>query len=215
MIVKHCKNIWLLASIQFFLGSGTLTAQEASVSVAWKIAPTCGGNFQGAVLQQDLEDALRAASIAVSRIHTAGLVADINCQAGSPKGIPVQQCLSLSQAVADPSAANGLHLATTWRNCQSYQCGRQNCGQLARAAQHALVAQFVPAFRALRAENKVPEPSPATEAHVAEGIAMPVVYAAVSKPVLKPSAIFYMVYILLCIAVLARWQWCRKTPFLQ
>jgi hypothetical protein len=206
--VKYCRYIWLLASILVFLGCGTLAAQDAHVSVAWKIAPTCGANFPSAILQQDLEDQLRAASIAVSRVHTAGLLADINCQAGGARSVPVQQCLSLSQAVSEPSAANGLHLTTTWRNCQSYVCSRQNCGQFGRATQHALIGQFIPAFRELRAQRKAPDSPPASESRLAEGTSIPVVYA-VSEPVLKPSVIFYMLYILTCIAVLARWQWCK------
>jgi hypothetical protein len=208
-IVTGCKYIQWLAPTLVFLGCGALTAQEAHVSVAWKIAPACGANFPRAALRQDLEDGLRAGSIAVSRVHTASLTADINCQAGGARSVPVQQCLSLSQAVAEASAANGLHLATTWRSCQSYVCGKQNCGQLARTTQHALVRQFIPAFGALMAASKPAGSPPEAGSGLAGGTSIPVVYAGESKPVSKTGALFYLFYILTCIAVFARWQRCR------
>ena len=207
--MEHCKYIWLPALILVILSCTSLAAQDEHVSVAWKIAPICGANFPSDVLRQDLEDQLRAASIVISRIHTAGLVADIDCEAAAARSVLVQQCLGLSQAVAEPSAANGLHLSTTWRNCQSYVCSKQNCGWFARGTQHALIDQFILTFRALRAKSKAPDLLPATESQLAEGTSVPVVYAAIAKPILKPSAVFYMLYILTCIAVLARWQWCR------
>jgi hypothetical protein len=109
----------LLLAIPLLLDRGTLMARDASVAVTWRIVPACGANFQSAVLQQDREDQLRAASIAVSRVHIASLVASVDCQPARAS-LSVQQCFSLSQAVAEPSAANGLHLATMWRNCQAY-----------------------------------------------------------------------------------------------
>jgi len=159
----------------------------------------------GSVLQQELGDQLRAASIVVSRVQSAGLVAAIDCQPATANRLSAQQCLSLLQAVSDSSAANGLHLTTTWRNCQTYKCGKQTCGQLASTTQSNLVGQFIPAFRALIAKNETAAPQPAAELQPMEASLSPVVYAPASKPGLKPWVVFFSAYILICLAVLTRW----------
>ena len=210
--MKHRDYIWLVASTLTALGCGTLSAQEAHVSVTWKISPACGTNFPSAALQQNLEDHLRAESIAVSRVYTAGLTADISCQPAGMRSVAAQQCLALSQAVPQPSAANGLHLATTWRNCQSYTCSKQNCSEFARATQRTLAGQFISALRAPKAESQVPGPA-ATPVSPSERASIPFVSASVPRSILNPGAIIYMLYILTCMAVLARWQWCRHTAF--
>jgi hypothetical protein len=211
--MKHRNYVWLMASALTVLGCGSLAAQEAHVSVAWKISPACGTNFPSAVLQQNLEDQLRAESIAVSRVYTAGLTADISCQSAGMRSVATQQCLALSQAVPQPSAANGLHLATTWRNCQSYTCSKQNCSEFARATQRTLFGQFISVLRARKAQSKVPGAPAAAMSGSSDRAPTPFVSASVPTSILNPGAIIYMLYILTCMAVLARWQWCRHTAF--
>jgi hypothetical protein len=203
--MKHSIHISSLSLILVLLGSSALMAQDTRVSIVWKIAPSCGATFPTAALHQELEDQLRAASIGVSRANSAGLVTAIDCQPTSTSMVPVQQCLSLSQAVSEPTAANGLHLATTWRNCRAYTCSKQTCGQLAHNAQRALVDQFIPAFRALstKTEARVQSPVPQHQDVVAASVA----YVAAPEPVLNPVVVFYMVYILACVSVLLLWQW--------
>ncbi len=207
--MKHRNYIWLVASVQVLLGCHTIGAQQAQVSVAWKIAPACGANFAIGPLQQDLEDQLRAESIGVSRVSAAGLVADINCQSFGLRSVSVQQCFALSQAVPDASAANGLHLATTWRNCQSYVCSKQSCGESARAARRTLTSQVIAALRTAPGQTA----TAAKETRPAEQTPIPLIPAAIPASVLNPGAIFYILYILTCIAVLIRWQWCRHIAF--
>ena len=178
------------------------------MSAALQIAPACGANFPSAVLQQDMEDQLRDGSIAVSHVHIAGLATDIGCQAAGARALSVQQCLSLSQGVFDASAANGQHFATTWRNCQSYTC-RQYCVEIARSTQRTLIRQLIPIIRALIAKSQATVSHPALELHRADVAAIRVAYPAASKPMLKPNVIFYSLYILTCMALLLRWQWCR------
>jgi hypothetical protein len=202
--MKYSLHHCLTAPILLLLGTSILPAQSARVSVDWKISTTCGEMIPSSTLQQDLADQLRAASIGVSRVQASSLVASIDCQAASPNRVSAIQCLSLMQAVSDPSAANGLHLTTTWRNCQSYKCGKQNCAQTAGAAQHTLVEQFIPAFRGLTAKDETPTPQPVADLRPQQASLAPVVSGA-AKQGLKPAVVFYAAYIILCIAVLARW----------
>jgi hypothetical protein len=199
--LHHC----LTAPILLLLGTGILPAQSARVSVDWKISTTCGEMIPSSTLQQNLADQLRAASITVSRVQASSLIASIDCQTVGASRVSTMQCLSLMQAVSEPSAANGLHLTTTWRNCQSYKCGKQNCDQTAGAAQRTLVEQFIPAFRTLTAKSETPTPQPAAEVSPEEASLAPVVSGSPKQQALRPVVVFYAAYILLCIAVLARW----------
>jgi hypothetical protein len=179
------------------------------MTLAWTIAPACGLNFPHVLLQQDLQDQLQVVPIAVSRVHTASLVAAIDCQPAAGTIVLVRQCLSLSQAISEPSADNGLHLATTWRNCRSYTCGRQTCGEVAHATQRTLIDQFLPAFRTLSATSETPPPTPAAQPRSEEGIASAIVYPDASNPILMLNVVFYILYVVICIGVLFRWERCR------
>src|SRR5262249_17964504 len=127
------------------------------------------------------------------------------CQEGTLY-ILVDQCLSLSQAVP---AANGLHLATTWRNCHSLMCAKENCGELTRATQRTLISQFIPAFRTLSTRSEVADPPAVSVYQSADLTSPPAVHAVASKPVLNREIIFYTLYILTCVVLAARWHWCR------
>jgi hypothetical protein len=72
--------IWLLVANLLLLNIGALIAQDARMSVIWKMGSACGANFPSAVLQQELEEQFHAAGLVVSRIQVAGLVAEIDCQ---------------------------------------------------------------------------------------------------------------------------------------
>ena len=202
-------HMLLMPAILLLLASGVLNARDASVSVAWNTSAACGTSFSRDVLQQDLKDRLGMASIAVSRVSRASLLTDMDCHPATTRSMSVQQCLSLSQPVAEPSATNGLHLATTWRSCRSYFCSRQNCGPVARATQRLLLDEFIPAFRTLAAHAD-PAGQPSAP-HSTEGIPIPILPGVASETVVKPGAIFYMLYILTCVAVVIRWEWYRKT----
>ena len=88
---------------------------------------------------------------------------------------------------------------------RSYTCSKQTCNQLAHNARRALVDQFIPAFRALSSKTEARVRSPVPQ-HP-DAVAASVVYVAASEPVVNPLVVFYMVYILACVAVMLRWQW--------
>jgi hypothetical protein len=185
--------------------------QDARLSVSSKIGPGCGANIPVAALEQDTTGQLAAASIGISRVHSAGLVTAIDCAPASPQArvmVTVQHCLEFSQVVSDAAAANGLHLATTWKNCQSYTCGREKCAILARSAQRTLVDQFLPHFRELR--TKTAAPAPATQSQPTQS--QPPVEAAVgiddaARQPLDFRVAFFVLYLFACLALMVRWHW--------
>jgi hypothetical protein len=195
-------------------GGQHVTAQQVRLSVTSRIGQGCGNAFPAAaMLQQNLEQQLGKASIAVARVNMGGLSADISCEpAASQMPFPVviaQQCLSLSQVVSEASAANGLHLATTWRTCESYKCGGLKCAEKALTAQMVLVDRFLPAFAQLRARHETREPAATRpEPPIEASVGIPDLGPAPART-LNPRVVYYGFYILACVAVLVRWEWCR------
>jgi hypothetical protein len=125
----------------------------------------------------------------------------------------VHQCLSLSQVVSVPSHANGMTMATTWRQCESYTCDGKECQGFARTGQRGLVDAFLADYR----DGAKAAPTPPAQAQPAPTVPLEAGIGGASsgpaeqtwKPVLKFSVVYYIAYIVMCLAVLARWEWCR------
>jgi hypothetical protein len=205
----------LLSICSLLWGCAALPAQDLHLSLASRTAQSCGGAFAAVNLQQDLEDVLKAASIGVSRVHTATLSNEIDCKAAAAPALAVTQCLSLAQAVPDASAANGLHLATTWRNCQSYNCSGARCGRIAISTERMLADRFIAEFPQKSAPVAaavpiVPVVPAALELPPANAALLPAAYVHADKPALNPVIVFWSAYILVCIAVLACWGRTRQ-----
>lgn len=200
---------WAIA-LGLLLGSNEIVlAQQSHLSVALQSGPGCGGAIPGTVLQQDTETQLRKAGIAVSRVHTAALNTDFDCvpvkAESRAASLAVHQCLSLSQVVSMPTHSNGMTMATTWRQCESYTCSGRECQGYARTGQRGLVDAFLVEFRERAAKPTQTAPAPAQPAAVPLQAGM----ADAPKPGLRFTVVFYVAYILMCLAVLARWEWCR------
>jgi len=214
--MRFCQYPRLAAIALALLSADALMGQDARLSLTSQIGQGCGANIPVAALEQDTTQQLSAASIAVSRVHSAGLVTAVDCAPASPQAkvmVTVQHCLGLTQAVSDPSAANGLHLATTWRNCQQYTCGREKCAILARATQRALVDQFVPRSRELRAKSVAPAPVSNPPQMPPLQTQAPIEASVGIDPgdqVPDFRVTFFVLYILACLALLLRWQMRRS-----
>ena len=195
-------------------GGAPVIAQEAHVSVASQIGPGCGTIFSTSPFQQEAEAQLREAGITVSRVHTAALASGLDCVPVAPDGggrsLAVHQCLSLSQVVSVPSQANGVTIATTWRQCQQYTCAGRQCDAFARTGQRALVEEFLADFRERSGGRTAAAPSPAPAKAAFEAAVAGPVYIEIPRPVLKLGVVFYGLYILTCIAVLVRWEVGRR-----
>ena len=208
----------IVRCVPWALGAGLLfavaplSAQEAHLSVASQIGQSCGAAFTASALQQEAESQLRQAGIAVSRVHTGMLTTDLACvplaaESGA-RSMAVHQCLALSQAVSMPGQVNGVTSATTWRQCRQYTCSIRQCDANARSGQHDLVTAFLAEFREQFTKPAQPASAapPAQQAHPAEAA---MVQIEVPRTTLKASVIIFGLYILTCVAVLIRWEWCR------
>jgi hypothetical protein len=186
-------------------GTTLLRAQPLQVSVGSRIGLSCGDAVTTTGLQQNLEETLRGASIGVSRVHTAGVSAELDCKPRTAS-LSVTQCLNLWQPVANSSAANGLHLATTWRSCEVYNCPRSQCGQTAIAMQHTLAGRFIDEFRQRSVlPNLGVPPLPHPSLHTVPLIASASGDAVGPALLLDLRVIIWALYILVCMAVLLRW----------
>jgi hypothetical protein len=114
--------------------------------------------------------------------------------------------------VSVPSHANGMTLDTTWHQCFSYECAQGKCAAPAITAQRGLADAFIaylrdqPRSRSTAMAETPQAPSPS------EGVASAVTHATVntaSKLVLNARPAFFLLYILTCLAVLARWEFTR------
>ncbi len=186
-----------------------LPAGGLILSVTPNVATGCGTAIAGPVIQQDAEAQLRASGITVSKLHNAGLAADVDCvpvaTAGRTTGTAVHQCLSLSQIVALPGQDRGVTLATTWRKCQSYPCAGRNCEAAIRSGQRNLVDAFLADLRERAAQPTRPQPGAANMSRVPGG-APASAFASALDVALSPAVLIYLLYIMTCLAVLGRWQ---------
>jgi hypothetical protein len=207
-LVRFDAKVRLLAAFCLVMGCRVLDAQGVHLSVASKVGQACGAGFATVSLQQALEEQLQAASIGVSRVDAARLSSEIDCKPGAGAALSVTQCLSLSQAVSSPLAAHGLHLANTWSNCQSYTCTGVKCGKLAISVQRTLTDRFIAESHQKSELDPAPPSVPGLKPSGV--LPLPAVYAATAKPILKPGVVFWALYILTCMAVMARWGWSQQ-----
>jgi len=206
LVISRCAA-WALG-VTLLVGGTPLAAQEARLSAASQIGQGCGTAFSTFALQQDAETQLREAGIAVSRVHTAALATNLDCvPVSGARAVAVHQCLGLSQVVSVPGQGSGVTMATTWRQCQQYTCAGKQCEALARGSQRNLLTAFLGDFREQFTKRAPAAPLAPVQASVAPDPGP--VYLAIPRPVLKLSAVFYTLYILTCIAVLVRWEFCR------
>ena len=200
----------LRAAAVFALAVLSSTAQTNSeppggrtLWVAARVARSCNGPVRDAAIQSAVEAQLREAGIAVSRVHTAVLSADVDCAwvtAGRTTTISVHQCLDLSQPVSIPAEGRRETLASTWRKCQSYTCTRTQCGTAALSQSRKLVEAFVadspgPKLAAvLSPRPPAPAPPPAEAA----------IYTPPTTLVRTAVASYYVIYIAACLTLLVR-----------
>ncbi len=184
--------------------------EALTIWAASNVAPSCGDAIPRAALQQDVETQLRVAGIAVSRVHTAALTVDVDCvpviARARTTGQAVHQCLDLSQRVSLPSPARGVTLATTWRKCQSYTCRNGQCEAKVRSGLRSLVDAFLTDIGQSNSASELPAQPIAAKL---PAIGSLTVNAPVPKLTLTPVATFYLMYIMTCLAVLVRWEYCR------
>jgi len=180
-----------------------LGGQGAStIWVASNFARGCEATIARGVLEQDMETQLRGAGVAVSRVHTATLTADVDCVPAIANGrtVAVHECLELSHRVSSQSSARGT-IATTWQKCQSYRCGKGTCEARARAELHGLVDAFL---------GEMPKSSPGKDPPAQPTAVKP---SAADIPIsgsnlpLSLAAIYYLLYVMTCIAVVIHWEY--------
>lgn len=174
------------------------------------VAQSCGTAIPRTVLQQDVETQLRLAGIAVSRVHTAVLTADVDCVPVIARGrttrIAVNQCLDLSQRVSSPSQVPGMTIGTTWRKCQSDTCGTGHCEAKVRSGLRGLVDAFITEFGKSNSAYELPAQPTAPTPPAIENLTAT---ALAPNAAPTPAAIFYLLYIMICTAVLVRWEYSK------
>jgi hypothetical protein len=202
-------------------------AASLTLAVSAKAGQGCGKGFPAGRVQQDLEERLRAAGLTVSRVHSATLAMDLDCTPTPALGsgaLSVHQCLGLSQVVPHASHANGMSLATTWRQCSAYQCSTAKCESALFAAQRGLVDAFTGYLREVKSsrETTAPAVQQPQNAGIAEAPSVPsraeggagmvhaTLYVDVPVDPLTPRVVFFLLYIVTCFAVFARWQFGRQ-----
>jgi hypothetical protein len=176
-----------------------------------------------AAVQGDVESQLRLSGIALSRVHTARLAAEVDCTplviGGRIATIGVRQCLSISETVPAPSGVRGLTLATTWRKCGSLTCAGRRCQAVMESDLRGLVDVFISHFRELNAGpglqaqavegvTGVVKPQPVEPGLGSESSHVPTAISVAST--LKVANLYYTLYILTCLAVLGYWLY-QKT----
>jgi hypothetical protein len=200
-----------LAAVLLLVCAAPLLAQNTNLALVSQIGTGCD-TLRPLALQQDSETRLRASGIATWRLSTSRLTAEFDCTPVAPASrtakLAIRHCLNLSELAAAPGHANGMTIATTWKQCQSYTCAGRQCAASASTAQVALVDGFLSDYRKRRAaQTPTPQP-PAGHRDSVASLTPP--YPGPVSPLLNPNVIFYLLYILLCIAVLARWEWARS-----
>lgn len=184
------------------------------ISVASSVARGCGNKIVPEALQQNAEGQLRGVGVAVSSIHNAQLVIDVDCVAVAPRarraGVAVHQCLGFSELVSTPSNNGKAMLASTWRKCQSYPC-TGNCEPLVRSGQQTLMTAFLSDFQERIPRNlpALPQPSPKPAQNSPAKHSPNAIYAA---PANAGRTVFYFLYIMACFSVMCYWQ-CRRSSF--
>jgi hypothetical protein len=178
-------------------------ANTIVMSTGSNIGAGCGAAVSQAAVQQDLEQQLRTAGMAVSKVHSAQLLAEIDClPVASATGLAIHQCLSLTQVVSPRAQGGEAILATTWRKCQAYTCGTRQCDALVRTGMRDLANVFI-------ADS--PNAPPASEPVPPRALSGPGAVTAVAtfagtSILSRADAIYYVLYILACGVVFVRWQ---------
>ncbi len=193
-----------LAPMRVCLAQAPSTPVEWSnyrVSVTSKIAGDCRNAVSQSGVTQDAEARLRSAGIAVADVFNAQLAIDLDCVAvSSDPGVnPVAgyECLTFSEMVSVPSTDSST-LASTWRQCQPFKCGRAGCASAARSGLQSMFDGFVKDLweRSARASQALSKP---------ESIPVP------KLPDRRlAGAIFYSLYIMACLTLLVYWRFRRN-----
>ena len=171
--------------------------------MAFNVAQSCGAAIPPSAVQQDAEAQLRGVGVTVSNIHNAQLAADIYCAAIAPgsrsTAVVVQECLGFNELAPAPSNHGRARFATTFRDCQSFKCRGAQCEPLARSRLHTLINAFLSDFEQRNSRNASPAPQiePQRQADVIPGEA---------SSRIAGRSIFYLLYIMTCVTVLAYWQ---------
>ena len=198
-------------------GNSRMTlAAPLRISVASHVAQACGSAIPPSVVQQDAEAWLRGVGVTVSNIHNAQLELDVDCVAATPgaqtTSVALYQCLSFSEAVSAPSNSGRATLATTWRRCQSFTCGRAKCEPLARSGLHALMSTFWTDFQERNSQN-AQQIRPQQQASVIAASDQPPPAgpgpSAAHDPISQRAMgriLFYSLYIMTCVTLLVYWQ---------
>jgi hypothetical protein len=185
----------------------TASAQNLTLSVAIHAGKSCGTAIAGV---EDTEARLRAAGFTVAKAHSATLLADIDCVPvnARPKSgeYAIQQCLALSEVVPAPTQSRGLAMATTWRQCKSFTCVGRRCDSSMRSGLHNLVDEFAVDLRERSKARATAGPAPAAS-QPTFGTAEAVTAVQTLNP--DNTKAYYVIYILTCIMVLFRWEWCK------
>jgi len=174
------------------------------------VGESCTTALAPPIFQQAVESQLREAGFPVAKVHNAILTSNIECAPGTaktkakalPGRITINQCAVLSQVVSRSAEIRGA-LTTTWRECQSYTCAGAGCGAMALSAARTLVDAFVADHRA-RAATEVA--AVATAVAAVDSASIP---AAADPLRSNIRLLFYCIYIVICIAVLFRWEWVK------
>jgi hypothetical protein len=203
--------VWAIRCCLFLLSLFSVTAQSLRLSVAVRAGDSCGPAIAGPASQEGIEGQLRDAGFTVAKAHSASLAAETDCTPVNkrPKSgeLAVHQCLALSEVVTAPSKSRGLAMATTWRECESYTCTGRACEASMRSGLRKLVDVFAGDFRNRRG---VPAPAAAiSSARPATAVGAMSTDSALAPLGPETVRVYYVVYILACIMVLFRWEWCK------
>jgi hypothetical protein len=171
-----------------------------AIWVVSKLTGPCEPRIPRAVLQQDVEARLRGAGVAISRVHTATLMTNIDCTPVSAlsRTVAVHACLELSERASTAPRVT----ATRWKKCQSYACSNATCEARARSELRGLVDAFLVDIPP--SDSSI---APAPPVLTTAGVPAPAPPA--FKLPLSPAALFYLLYVINCIAVVIRWEFCK------
>lgn len=183
----------------FFFAICRLSAVQLSISVGSQVEGGCRSVIDSSSIRKAMETQLQDAGYQIGRIHSSRFGSDLDCVPVNSDHVSartvIHQCLSLTQAVSVPAQARST-LASTWRQCQSYTCAERACQTAALSTTRQLVEEFI-------AENR---PTVKREAIAAQ----PAIASPIHSPVSSDTrSLFYCFYIVACIAVLFRWEWCK------
>lgn len=164
----------------------------------------CGTAVPLSAVQPDVENHLRAAGLAVSRVRNAELTLDLNCSPPVSSGwtTDMRACVSFSPAGA---------AAPQWRKCESFTCKRQECEGVVRSGVNSLVDWFVLSRELEGGTSTVTVTQTVTQtvtgpSRAASRTGGPELASVGPDPSPAARMLFYGSYILVGLAVLTRWR---------